>query len=415
MTGRPPPTDHLAALPSSQPAPAPALLPVSGLPLPAGVTLEEPLCPLCGADERRHLLATPDLLLGKPGRFGVVRCTRCGLVYSSPRPTNDSLAFYYEGAYSGAAEQAMRRAQTEGPAALLQHARWGQLRLHVRLRPEDRLLDVGCGYGAFLRLMKRKTGCHIHGVDMDAGSLRGSVVAAEAELHHGDLTSAAYPSGHFAAVTLLHSLEHMADPLAVLREVHRILRPGGVVMVEAPNFNGILRRVFGRCWFPLLMPQHLLHLEPRTLRRLLAEAGFRQLRNLRPCWAPGELTFSLGVWLRHRLGRMPAEESPASGEQPARGRPRLAERLCGLALLAIFLLVDLPLSGLLRFLHLSGHMLAVARRGGQGELRVGAGPRAGTGTGPAQRPVPARTPGSTAADELRPLPATRLPTGEEQP
>jgi len=334
-------------------------------PLPPGVSLEEPPCPLCGEPGGRTLLRIPDLLFRRPGLFGLVRCGGCGLVRSSPRPTRDSLGFYYAGAYSGEATADMRQAQTEGAAGLLQHARWGQLNLHVQLTPADRLLDVGCGYGAFLRLLGDKTGCQLFGVDLDAGSLAGSVVADRATLFAGTLEQAAFPDDHFAAVTLFHSLEHMPDPVATLREVGRILRPGGVLYVELPNFQGLLRRICRQYWFPLLMPQHLCHFAPATIRQALAAAGFGSLLNLRPCWAPAELSLCLGLWLHaHRQLAAPptTPAAPTAGEgRTPRPRP-LIDRLLAPLFVLLFLLVDLPLSGLLRLTRLSGHLLAVARK-----------------------------------------------------
>lgn len=326
--------------------------------LPEGVRLIAPPCPVCGAQERRTLLTTPDLLFARPGRFGISRCASCGLVLSSPRPARDSLGFYYQGAYSGEGEEAMRKLQTEGLGALAQHARWGLLRLHRTLGPDDRLLDIGCGYGAFLRLMHQKTGCRIYGVDLDPGSIERSVCPPDATLVQGELHDAAFPDGHFQAITMLHSLEHVWNPTETLREVHRILAPGGTLLVEVPHFGGLLRRLFGKFWFPLLMPQHLVHLERRSLRGLLEAAGLR-VKLLRACWAPAELSLSLGMVLRHTVGPRPR---PGQPDPP----PKLHQRIVGLLMILVFFFVDVPLSALLRFTGLAGHMVAVATRPGNG-------------------------------------------------
>jgi SAM-dependent methyltransferase len=78
----------------------------------------------------------------------------------------------------------------------------------------------------------------------------------------------------FDVVTLWHSLEHVHDPVAVLREVRRLLVPGGKVVVAVPNIDSRPFRWFGQSWFGLDLPRHLTHFSPQTLRKMLTKSGF---------------------------------------------------------------------------------------------------------------------------------------------
>jgi SAM-dependent methyltransferase len=97
---------------------------------------------------------------------------------------------------------------------------------------------------------------------------RGLDVAA------GHLAAQEYPSGTFDAVTLIHVLEHVANPSSLLAECCRILKPGGRLVVVTPNFNSLGRRVLGEAWRGLEPPRHLILLTRPALHRQVAHAGF---------------------------------------------------------------------------------------------------------------------------------------------
>jgi 2-polyprenyl-3-methyl-5-hydroxy-6-metoxy-1,4-benzoquinol methylase len=89
-------------------------------------------------------------------------------------------------------------------------------------------------------------------------------------LPHDDLAP-----GSFDVVTMWHSLEHVHQPLAILREAHRLLVPGGKLVVATPNIDSLPYRVFGRSWYGLDLPRHLTHFTPSTLAAMVHAAGFR--------------------------------------------------------------------------------------------------------------------------------------------
>lgn len=306
-------------------------------------------CPLCGGAGRRVVVSAPDPLGLQPRAFSVVRCAACGLAYTDPRPEAASLGRYYDDIYSGRGGDAMSSAQTSQGMWYVNEVRWKLLRQHLHLVPEDRVLDVGCGYGAFLAFLHGRTRSRIHGIDADEGSIRDNLCRSHGELRVGELAGAAYPEGHFAFASMLHSLEHMADPVATLRELHRVVRPGGHVMVEVPNFRSALRCLFGRAWFPLMLPQHLTHFEPDTLRRTMEAAGLARVVALQSAWCPSELTTSVAPLLGRLLGIDPGVA------------PGLRARLLGLSLVLLFVFVDLPLSALLVLMGRSGCLVALAQ------------------------------------------------------
>jgi len=143
----------------------------------------------------------------------------------------------------------------------------------------QRLLDIGCGNGAFVRAA-RAWGWDAEGLDPDPNAAAGGR-AMGLPITEGGLPNTGYPEGSFAAVTIDHSIEHLHDPVAGVREVRRILEPGGTVWIATPNLSSIGHKLFGPAWRGLEPPRHLVLFTTATLISTLSRAGFDQIRRVR--------------------------------------------------------------------------------------------------------------------------------------
>jgi SAM-dependent methyltransferase len=160
----------------------------------------------------------------------------------------------------------------------------------------------------------RDLGWTVEGLDFDPGA----VAAARARglaVREGDLASARLADGAFDAVAMVHVLEHVPDPRALLAEAARVLAPGGRLAVVTPNPLGRGSRRFGAAWREWDPPRHLVLLPLPTLRRLAEESGLRVER--------------AGTTLREAAGIHLGSRRIAAG-----GRVRVDERPRGLARLA---------------------------------------------------------------------------------
>lgn len=160
-----------------------------------------------------------------------VACRQCGLVWSDPRP-HDTRQFYerdyrlaYKRTYAPRAKHVLRA----GQVAL---SRLAKIRpcLHGRMR----ILDVGSGGGEFAYLLK-SLGHEVHGVEPNHGY--AAYAASQYGLHitQGFIGEIELPQAGYDLITIWHVLEHTDDPGAVLRQLQRALRPGGLLVVEVPN------------------------------------------------------------------------------------------------------------------------------------------------------------------------------------
>lgn len=262
--------------------------------------MEHTTCNLCGSAEADLFYELPDLLLDRPQvRTTLVRCRVCGLVYQNPRPTFAEMGQHYPPEYDSYAPNPLA---ARAPWLLHRAYAYGvhkRTRSVTRLKRGGKLLDVGCATGTFLLGMRAHPGWDLHGVEVSphAAAIARSEGLTVAE---GTLEQAAFPDGHFDAVTLWDVFEHLHDPAATLAELHRILRPDGVLVMRVPNLDSWDARLFGRNWAGLDAPRHTYVFGLQSLRSLLERAGFTGLEMA--CNIGSYPTFALSVrfWLTAR-------------------------------------------------------------------------------------------------------------------
>lgn len=311
-------------------------------------SFERPACPLCGgADAQPACAPLRDLLQRKPGEFGLVRCVSCSLLFLSPRPTRETIGFYYEGVYETPAAERM---QTGILAGLGNRRRLAALLARRAPGRGERHLDVGCGYGDFALRLARRTGARVLAIDFGAAQIESVRRRAEAEglpveTRQGTLLAEALPARAFHGASMLHYLEHTYDPIAELRHVREALSDGAAIVVEVPSARALGLAITGPYWAAHIAPQHLVLWSHDTLRRALETAGFRDVR-IRDGWIPFLLPLSFAQWWHWNLG----------------GASRVPAGLSHLLSLAAFLLLVVPL--------LAGELLAgpLLARAGRGEV-----------------------------------------------
>lgn len=217
-------------------------------------------CRLCG--ESRNSLVMSQ------GHYDYVRCSHCGLLFVRPFPGPDNLLSCYDDRGSRpvhpsddpSGEAAVHRVRfTDELDRIEAHARRG------------RILDIGCAWGFFLDRCKQR-GWEVHGVELSRVEADYARQRFGVEVFAGPLGDARFPDRHFDVVTLWHVFEHMHDPLAVLGEIRRILKPDGVVVIAVPTPISAPEYVFDS------VPLHLFYFDERTIRRALRQKGFRIIR-----------------------------------------------------------------------------------------------------------------------------------------
>ena len=221
-------------------------------------------CPVCSAETAIRSFEVEGFV--EP----VVTCTECGLGRFHPMPSAERLRALYPDEYYGEPGIKFRNPVER----LVRIAGERHITFLSRdLNSRARILDVGCGRGVVLGALAERS-FEIHGLEISAEAVRGVDPRAEIRIA-ASLAEAEYEEKSFDQIIIWHVLEHLSDPVGTLREAHRILRPGGRLIVAVPNASSLQARWAGADWFHLDLPRHLYHFPIETLRALLTRSGFQ--------------------------------------------------------------------------------------------------------------------------------------------
>ncbi len=225
-------------------------------------------CPNCGVDNAKGFdIATQEA--GAPRRCRVIECA-CGLRYLEDYAADRS-AVYGE-------EYAMWAKSAEADEAVIGAAKREAFRAQLAelARFVDgagkRLLDVGTGKG-YLLDEARDLDFDCHAVEISAYAAAAAERKFPGRVFTGTLDAARYPEASFDVVTITDVLEHVADPHALVAELGRVLKPGGLLLVITPDAGSFSRKLLGGRWFQFKY-EHVTYWDRRSVAALLGRHGF---------------------------------------------------------------------------------------------------------------------------------------------
>ncbi len=273
------------------------------LPVPAAEFFEDhkaQACVVCGKPVTRPFLSClREVEYGLDWQGDLMACSGCGLIQQSPMQTvRDALSWYPD-------EYIHYNPSPHGLKGFLMKIYMGRtVRLLKRLNAAKggKLLDIGCGAGEKLAILRDLTGLAVQGVEPDDRAAESARTLFSLDVRTGFFSPEDYPEGSFDVVRINHVIEHVPDPVGLLDGIHRVLKPGGVLIGETENIECPSFAVFGRFWALLHLPYHLVLFSEKTLettfRRSLFKTAVLESTGDAPAWS-----LSLQNVLRRNQGK----------------------------------------------------------------------------------------------------------------
>ena len=252
-----------------------------------------PTCMACGNAESSlfHFYTIKEMMFGYGEEFEYVQCGQCGLLQIHPAPPEDMGKYYPDGEYYSFKTDVMGESvklqiwKMRSKYYLGENTIMGWvaslLRPNAALAPfrdfgipSTDILDVGCGSGRLLDMMKTAGFCNLRGVDLfvDADTVtRNGVKITKGSIH--DIV------GTFNYIMLNHSFEHMWDQWEVLAKIRTLLAPDGKCLISIPVINKAWD-LYRENWYQVDAPRHFfLHTE-KSLRIMAEQSGFNIIRTM---------------------------------------------------------------------------------------------------------------------------------------
>ncbi len=262
-------------------------------------------CICCGSQGTYLYQGLEDRLFGALGVWNVKRCDnyQCGLLWLDPTPISDDIHLAYKNYYTHGENPVVRnsiyskllagyRAYTYQylveHTTLLQRMTGRALSffnffkehmdypfVYFKDLKKGKLLELGVGSGDTLKLFNN-WGWQVEGLDFDPEAVKYAA-SQGLKVYEGDIFSQQFPDESFDAIFSSHVLEHVPDPINLMQESLRILKPGGVFVAITPNASSKLRKVFKSNWRGLEPPRHLNIFTPNAILTVAKNAHFTKV------------------------------------------------------------------------------------------------------------------------------------------
>lgn len=231
-------------------------------------------CLICSGEALEHMYRiqryTPS--------FDIDRCATCGFMFMNPRFRDEVVReMYDEGYYSGTADYSYHDERDTEPFSM--HVwRTRVERLH-RVVPSGNFLDVGCSFGGLMKAASRYYAPY--GIELSPYAAGHARKIFGDNVHHGTLADHPFPESFFSVITMVELLEHLPDPIAALGECYRLLAPGGLLLVQTANMDGLQAKYRGAD-YAYFMPGHLSYFSRKSLVMALRGSGFDSIAEFYP-------------------------------------------------------------------------------------------------------------------------------------
>ncbi len=230
------------------------------------------LCNLCGSDDYSTIYQAGEAQVSQ-----IVKCNKCGLMYANPRKKNEDHIdieaedpeLVLERIYSGKSNQRVLKEKIQVNDYKKTHSY-----LQKSSPNQGKLIEVGSGFGYLLKSFK-DIGWDVTGVEPNVALCRYAEEKNKINTISTILEDSEIKSESIDVVLMMHVIEHVPDPLSTFQEVYRILKPGGIFIVETPCYDTLIFKLLGRRERSLSCDGHIYFFTADTLTQMANKSSFK--------------------------------------------------------------------------------------------------------------------------------------------
>lgn len=221
-------------------------------------------CPICSNTSLKKFLAKVNLIYNS--EYDLIECTGCKVICFNPMPMVDQLETFYNSSYYTFEKS---REEGKGMAFAKRLNKW---------KPKGKFLDVGCATGFFINGIKKHSEWEVYGTDFGKSAVKYAKENLNLDVRHGELSEVNFPESYFDYVHVNNVLEHVIEPLSLLKEVRRLIKPDGIFYLSVPNgYNDSLDLI--EFYKQEIKPArskngHIFFFPKSTILKLLNDSGF---------------------------------------------------------------------------------------------------------------------------------------------
>ncbi len=230
---------------------------------------------MCLSDKYNSKYKAPDRFNLDDGNiYQIVKCINCGFVYLNPRPKVDSIAeFYKAGEYQPylSTQKSLKLGDQiyDWIRSYSVRVKRNKIENH---KSKGKLLDIGCGTGEFLNEMQNN-GWEVEGIEQDPQAAAFAKNEYRLKISTDEISEKYYLEKSFDVITFWHVLEHLYNPMKILKIARELLKDDGLILIAVPNVTSFDAQFYQNEWVALDSPRHLHHFIPESLQRLCSTVG----------------------------------------------------------------------------------------------------------------------------------------------
>ena len=261
-------------------------------------------CNLCGNKDFNFLFNEKDKMYNIPGNYPVFKCIKCGLIFINPQPGAKEISKHYPKEDYYSLEKNSSKSELKNLLQKVYYSKDNKLLKilllpikgfinSTKIVPGGRFLDVGCGSGDFLALMK-SFDMDCYGVE-PGGYNKEFAKERNLKIFNGSLKDAHYQKNYFDVITMNHVLEHVSNPAETLKELQKIIKPEGTLIICIPQSKCLAYKLFKENWVALDIPRHLFTFSKENIWVYVKKEGFK-IKKIRYNSTPLQFIGSFLYW-----------------------------------------------------------------------------------------------------------------------